>query len=155
MSEKGNTTFDKIKYILTAKDTFIKDNPIAINFTLQNISNEKLWILTWYTPLEGLKGKIFQVTCEGKEVPYEGPMVKRGQPSNADYAYIEPGKSVSKEFDLSRAYQVPESQACVIAFKGRIYDYATSSNILPKRAEEQQMVDIPGNRITIRVMRNS
>ena len=62
MIEEGNTTFDKFKYGLAAKDTFIKDGPIAINFTLQNTSNEKLWILTWYTPLEGLKGKIFQVT---------------------------------------------------------------------------------------------
>lgn len=155
MIEKGKAAFDKIKYILTAKDTFIKDNPIVVNFTLQNTSNEKLWILTWYTPLEGLKGKIFQVTCEGKEIPYEGPMVKRGQPSKADYMYIEPGESVSKEFDLSRAYQVPESRACVIAFKGRIYDYTTSSNTLPKRAEEQQMVNIHGNSITIRVMKNS
>jgi peptidyl-Lys metalloendopeptidase len=155
MIEEGNTTFDKVKYGLTAKDTFIKDSPIAINFTLQNTSNEKLWILTWYTPLEGLKGKIFQVTCEGKEIPYEGPMVKRGQPSKADYIYIEPGKSVSKEIDLSSAYQVPESQACVIAFKGRIYDYATSSNTLPKRNEEQQIVNIPGNSIVIQVIKNS
>lgn len=154
MIKNGKTTFDKIKYILTAKDTFIKDNPIIVNFTLQNISNEKLWVLIWYTPLEGLKGNIFQVTCEGKEIPYEGPMVKRGQPSKADYIYIESGKSVSKEFDLSMAYQVPDSQACTIAFKGMIYDYATSSNTLPKRAEEQQMVNILGNSITIRVIKN-
>jgi len=154
MIKKNEKTFDKIKYFLSAKDTYIKNKPILINFTLQNISNEKLWILTWYTPLEGIKGRIFFITCDGKEISYEGPMVKRSQPSNSDYKYIEPGGSISKDVDLSTAYKIPESKECKISFKGKIHDYTTSDKFIPKKNEDHQMIDISGNSITIHVKDN-
>ena len=39
---------------------------IVIKFTLENNSEENLWILKWNTPLEGLKKRIFNVICDGK-----------------------------------------------------------------------------------------
>jgi peptidyl-Lys metalloendopeptidase len=154
MTEKGEEKFNKIRYLLTAKDSYTEKDPIVINFTLQNTQDEKLWVLKWYTPLEGLKGDIFRVICDGNEIRYEGIMVKRGQPSKADYTHIEPGRSVSTEVDLSMAYQIPESQSCTVTFNGMIYDYSASSNSIPKRESEQQMVNISGNSITFRVLKN-
>jgi hypothetical protein len=140
-----------IKYRLSALDSYVKNNPIIINFTLENLSNENLWVLTWYTPLEGLKGKIARVICDGKEIPYEGPMVKRGNPEKSDYIHIPPGRSVSAEFDLSKAYTLPACKECLVEFKGRIYDYSTSADSIPKSSEEHQMVSITGDAVTFRV----
>jgi peptidyl-Lys metalloendopeptidase len=141
-----------IKYRLSAQNSYVKDNPIIINFTLENLSNENLWVLTWYTPLEGLKGKIFRVICDGTEIPYEGPMVKRGQPKKGDYIHIDPGRSVSVEVDLSNVYKLPVCKECRVEFKGRIYDFSTSGDSTPKSSEEHQMLSITGNTVTFSVV---
>jgi peptidyl-Lys metalloendopeptidase len=141
-----------IKYRLSAQNSYVKGNPIIINFTLENLSNQNLWVLTWYTPLEGLKGKIFRVICDGTELPYEGPMVKRGQPKKGDYIHIEPGRSVSAEVDLSNVYKLPVCEECRVEFKGRIYDFSTDGDTIPKGSEEHHMVNITGNTVSFRVV---
>jgi peptidyl-Lys metalloendopeptidase len=141
-----------IKYRLSAQNNYVNDNPIIINFTLENLSNQNLWVLSWYTPMEGLKGKIFRVICDGTELPYEGPMVKRGQPKKDDYIQIEPGRSVSAEVDLSNGYKFPVSEECRVEFKGRIYDCSTSIDSIPKSSEEHQRLNITGNTVTFRVV---
>ena len=129
----------------------IKDQPIIIEFTLENHSSENLWLLKWYTPFEGLKGKIFRVTCDGKEIPYEGQMVKRGHPTKDDYIYVASEDSVSSEVNLSDAYTFPTSYECKVEFKGRIYDFSKSEGSLPKKSEEHQMINITGNSVTFDV----
>jgi hypothetical protein len=145
---------DKMRYQLRANDTYVKGDPVTINFTLMNLSNENLWVLTWYTPLEDLRGKIFRVTCDGKDVPYQGRMLKRDQPNKDDYIEIHPGRSVSKIVDLSDAYQIPACNEALVEFKGRIYDYTTTmpSDFTPKSTEEHQTVKITGNTVTFRVI---
>ncbi len=56
---------NKMKYELKAQDSYRKDNPVMIDFVLHNLSDKDLWVLTWYTPLEGIKGNIFHVICDG------------------------------------------------------------------------------------------
>jgi hypothetical protein len=76
--------------------------PIILGFALENLTDEDFWVLIWYTPLEGLEGKIFRVTCSGKEVLYEGPMVKRSDPVRDDYLHLGPKGSASAKVDLFR-----------------------------------------------------
>jgi hypothetical protein len=45
---------NKIKYRLSADNRLIRDQAISINFQLENTSNEDIWVLTWYIPLDGL-----------------------------------------------------------------------------------------------------
>jgi|SRR5215217_1974989 peptidyl-Lys metalloendopeptidase len=143
---------NKMKYQLGAQDSYVKDNPIIINFKLHNLSNEDLWVLSWYTPLEGIKGDIFRVLCDGNEILYEGPMVKRGQPTKSDYIHIDPGRSVSREVDISSVYKLPPSHEYVVQFEGTIYDFATSGDFTPKKSEEHEMVNITGNSVAFRVV---
>jgi hypothetical protein len=153
MEINKQTSFNTIlRYQLSANDSYVNNNPIVINFALENLSSEDLWVLKWYTPLEGLKGKIFRVSCDGKEIPYEGPMVKRGQPTKSDYILIHPGKSVSAPVDLSSVYKLSSSQKYLVEFKGRIYDFAISDDSIPKSTEEHQMIKIPGNTVTFRIV---
>ena len=146
------STTNKMKYRLSADNRYIKDNPIIVNFELENISNENFWILTWYTPLEGLRGKIFRVMCDGKEIPYEGPMIKRGEPQKDDYIQLLPRKPVSVRVDLSSAYTLPTCNQTLVEFKGRIYDHTTSANLTSRTAEKHQMIDITGNTVTFSVV---
>ena len=143
---------NKLRYQLSARDSYVKGSPIDINFKLENLSNESLWVLNWYTPLEGVKGKIFRVLCDGKEILYEGPMMKRGEPTKDDYLQIDHGSSASAEVDLSKAYGFPACGECLVEFKGRIYDISTSADSIPRSSEEQQMVTITGNTVAFRVV---
>ena len=141
-----------LKYQLRADASYVAGKSIRIGFILQNLSNENLWILRWYTPLEGVEGKIFRVTCDGKEIPYEGRMVKRGDPSKSDYVYLAPNGSVFAEVDLSKAYSLSACNECRVAFKGRIHDIVTDESSLPNRSEDHQWVDISGNAVSFRMV---
>ena len=90
------TQTQSLKYQLSANNSYVVGTPITINFTLENLLDENLWILKWYTPLEGMRGEIFQVNCDGKEIPYEGMMAKRGDPDRDSYMHIVPRGSVSE-----------------------------------------------------------
>lgn len=142
----------QVRYQLSAHKSYVKDKPIIINFTIENISREKVWVLKWYTPLEGVKGKIFHVLCDGKEIPYEGLMMKRGEPTNEDYIQIDQGSFVSAEIDLSKVYNIPVCTECVVDFKGQIYDITTSFESVPRSSDKQQMVDVEGNNVTFSVI---
>ena len=54
-----------LSYILfQAQSSYVLGKPIIVGFTLASDAEADLWILKWYTPLEGIKGKILQVTCD-------------------------------------------------------------------------------------------
>jgi peptidyl-Lys metalloendopeptidase len=142
---------DKIKFEIKAKDKYSKNNPVVVNFSIQNQSDEDIWVLSWHTPLEGIKGNILRIKCNEQELLYEGPMVKRGMPSKNDYIHVEPRGSVSRDVDLSKAYTLPSDEECSVEFDGKIYDLAASGDILPKQAEEHQTIHIPGNNIKFRI----
>jgi len=146
------TVTQSLKYQLSANDSYVAGTPITINFTLENLLDENLWVLNWYTPLEGMRGEIFQVKCDGKEIPYEGMMVKRGDPDRDSYIHIVPRGSVSEEVDLSSGYNLPISEDCQVDFKGRIYDILSDEGKLPRRSDEHQGMDITGKFVAFRVV---
>jgi len=96
---------------LTAEPPLVVGGPVSVLFTLTNRTDAPLWVLRWNTPLERWKGTIFAVTLGGREIPYQGPMVKRGDPGRDEYAEIPAGGSIEATVDLSQAYelQVPGS----------------------------------------------
>jgi hypothetical protein len=153
METNKETSFNnKIKFELRSENRYNKDDSVMINFTLYNLTNEGLWVLARYTPLENLKGDIFHVVCNGKKVPYEGIMVKRGPPTEKEYVYIEPGKSISREINISSAYKLPVSQECVVHFIGDKINYISGAGELsPKNAGEYPTADITGNSVSFRI----
>src|SRR5436853_7541895 len=106
-----------LKYYLAAQSTYVLGKPVVIAFSLNNASSNDVWVLKWYTPLEGMKGKIFEVTCDGIQMPYEGRMVKRGNPLREDYVLINAGASAHAEFDLSQTYSLRDCTECRVKFK--------------------------------------
>lgn len=139
-------------YNLSSNEKYIKGNPIIIKFGLKNVSKSDLWVLKWYTPLEGIKGKIFRVICDGKEVLYEGRMIKRGSPTKDDYVHIESNKSVYSQVNLSEVYVLTDCSECLVKFNGKIWDISKSADVLPKKNGEFISLTIYGNSITFKIV---
>lgn len=140
-----------LRYRLDAQSSYVRGGPIVVGFKLENLSSFDMWILMWYTPLEGIKGKIFEVKCDGSDIPYEGRMVKRGNPEREDYVFLPAGGSVGTEFDLSQVYSVPECRECRLKFKGRIHHVVVDGQQFPQTADKHMSVDIPGNEVSFRI----
>ncbi len=140
-----------LKYDLQAQGSYVQGKPINIEFALENLSAREVWVLKWYTPLEGIKGKIFEVKCDGVDVPYKGRMVKRGNPGPDDYVRIGPGESARAEFDLSNAYALPVCKECRVSFKGPIHDAVLNQQQVPRAVEEHVPVDVAGNAVSFSI----
>jgi len=143
-----------LRYELQAQRSYNQGEPIVITFSIRNLSSHDIWILNWYTPLEGIKGKIFDIKCDGAEIPYEGRLVKRGNPEKDDYVLIDPGASAQAQVDLSQAYSLPACNECVVKFKGRIHDFALDEKQIPRPANQQVTVDVAGNTVSFRIASN-
>jgi hypothetical protein len=136
-----------LKFKLEAQADYAAGQAVNIKFTLENVSHEALYVLTWYTPLEGLKGKIFKVTRNGEEIPYEGRMIKRGNPAREDYMRIGPGESASATVDLSSGYNLGAPGEYRIEYKGRIHDVAREGEPLPRTQDSSRGMDVQGNAV--------
>jgi hypothetical protein len=142
----------KLRYRLFADKSYFAGKPIPLGFQLENLTNEGFLILTWYTPLEGLKSRIFKVTCDGKEIFYNGPMVKRAAPALEDYVRIGPKGSISVKVDLSQAYTLPICSECLVEFEGRIHDIVHEDGTSQIEQGSQHAIDIMGNAASFRVV---
>jgi hypothetical protein len=100
---------------------------ISVVFRLFNDGAKAVRVLTWQTPLEGIRGRIFTVRCGGSEVAYRGAMIKRGAPRAEHFVSIPPGRSVQGKVDLASAYELPTAGACDVAFRGRLLEVRAAS----------------------------
>ncbi len=99
--------------------------PVPLQFELINRGTSRLRVLTWNTPLEGWFGRFLRVTLDGREVPYQGPQVKRGAPDVGDYAVLAAGKRARAIVDLTQVYAMTAPGRYEIAFDGWLHDVTT------------------------------
>ena len=116
---------------LSAPATVKAGEPVEVVFRLSNPTSKPLHVLDWHTPLEGLLNDIFQVTRDGAEQPYQGPMMKRAAPQADDYVTLAPGASVEGRVDVSLGYEMRQPGRYTIAFRGRLMDVATRREDAP------------------------
>jgi hypothetical protein len=117
---------------LTAPARTTAGKPVEITFTLSNRGRAPVSILRWYTPLEGVRGDIFRVSRAGRRLPYEGPLMKRGDPGAADYVEIPPGGSATGTADLSAAYGIGEPGKYRVAFTRGLPDVIRQGEPFPR-----------------------
>ncbi|WP_210215167.1 hypothetical protein, partial [Mesorhizobium sp. M4B.F.Ca.ET.089.01.1.1] len=99
----------EIEIVLQSRLTsYGNDTPLTIVFTLTNRSGSPIRVLRWTTPIDGVSGQIFSVTRGSQPIQYIGPLVKRAEPTEADFIDIEPGRSISATVDLSLYYAIYE-----------------------------------------------
>jgi hypothetical protein len=143
-----------LRFELEALPSYIAGEPVQITFVLENLTRRDVYVLTWYTPLEGLKGKILKVTRDGVEIPYEGRMIKRGEPGRKDYLHISPLESVSFVVDLTPAYDMNTPGDYHVEFIKRIHDFTFDEKTIPKKQAEHQGGDISGNAVSFRIIKS-
>jgi hypothetical protein len=136
-----------LTYRLQAQKRYDHSLPIKLGFSIENLSASDLWILKWYTPLEGIKNNIFEVVCDGVEIPYEGRMVKRGTPERDDYLRLGARSTEHVEVDLAEAYSFPAAKECRVRFKGRIHDVVSEARQVPRAMADHSPADIDGDSV--------
>ena len=126
--------------------------PLTVRFFLANETESDLYILNWFTPLEGLGGDIFRVTRDGQRVSYQGPLASRGDPTPEAYTLIKAGGTASAEVDLSLAYDFSTPGNYTIAFVSpKLSHIAGSEEEMARSVDELGPVDIPSNQIVVAI----
>ena len=130
--------------------------PINVYFLLENHTQQGVYLLKWYTPLEGIGGDIFDVTRDGSPIAYQGPMVSRAAPTPESYIYVRPDKGVSAVVDIAEAYDISQPGTYTIKFRSpRISHIAQSEADMATSLDELGPVDISSNEVTLKVVTSS
>jgi hypothetical protein len=123
-----------------------------LRFTLVNESDAKLYLLRWYTPLEGIAGEIFSVKRDGERLPYQGILASRMPPTPDDYVALDAGASVSVVVDLAEGYDLSKPGEYSVKFLSpRISHVARSEAEMASTMEELGPVQIPCREITFKL----
>jgi hypothetical protein len=137
---------------LEAPSSLPNGEAVRVTFTLANHAPERLYVLTWYTPLEGIFGEIFRVTRDGQPIPYEGPLVMRGDPLPENYVLLDPGASVSADVNLATAYDFSQAGEYTIQFLSpKISHVAKTEGELATSVDDLHPVEIPCNSLRLTI----
>jgi hypothetical protein len=119
---------------------------------LINHEPHSLYVLEWYTPLEGIAGEIFWVERDGKPLPYQGILAMRGDPEAENYRLLPPGGAVTATVDLAPAYDFTEAGVYTVAFRSpRISHVARTEAEMAQTVDELGLVPIRSNAATVMV----
>jgi hypothetical protein len=141
---------------LEAPESLPNGEEVKVQFTLTNHAPEQLYVLSWYTPLEGIFGEIFQVARDGQPIAYEGPLVMRGDPLPENYVRLEPGASVSAEVDLATGYDFSAAGEYTIEFLSpKISHVAKTESEFAASVDDLGPVEIPCNSLYLEIAGSS
>lgn len=127
--------------------------PVKVQFHLVNDSNEDLYVLNWFTPLEGIGGEIFHVKRDGEIVPYQGILASRDDPGPESYTLLEPRGMASAEVDLAEAFDFSRPGIYTIEFiSPRNSHVARSEAEMSVTLNDLGPVQIPANEVTVKIV---
>lgn len=93
------------------------DTPTIVFYVVNNTTSD-IRMLTWNTPFEKiLSADLFLVTHAGKDMPYLGRKVKRGNPGADDYLLIPAGKKLESAMDIGKYYGLVGLDVFTVAIK--------------------------------------
>jgi hypothetical protein len=125
---------------------------VKLNFSLANHSDRPVYLLKWFTPLEGIGGDIFRVRRDGQLVPYQGILASRSDPAPDAYVFLEAGETVSAEVDLAKAYDFSQDGTYTITFiSPRISYLAETEAEMARTLEALGPVEIPANEVAVNI----
>ena len=87
---------------------------VYLTFTVINLTDHELQLLSWYTPFEGFLSDLFIIKSDvGDPLGYNGMMVKRSTPSIEDYLILPAKDKVEITLDLTQAYALTQGEYTV------------------------------------------
>jgi peptidyl-Lys metalloendopeptidase len=136
---------------LEMDETYPVGEPVHLRFELHNQTDRPLYALTWYTPLEGIAGDIFQVTRDGEELPYQGMLAKRGDPTREEYITIEPGEAAPAEVDLRTGYDLSTPGSYQVQFTAGLQDVSDDASLVPRKRDDHRPQSLSCNTVSFRI----
>jgi hypothetical protein len=136
---------------LEAAHPRLAGGPVAVRFQLINRTESPVSMLQWNTPFEGWRGTILSVSFDGKELPYQGPMTKRGDPGAQEYVRIRAGESMITALDLSQAYDVSKPGRYTVNVTGDLQDVIRDGAQPPRPRDRFQPLKLSCNELAIDV----
>jgi len=136
---------------LEMDETYPVGEPVNLQFALHNQADRPLYVLIWYTPLEGIAGDIFQVTRDGEELPYQGMLAKRGDPTRKEYVVIQPGEAASAEVDLRTGYDLSTPGSYQVQFIAGLQDVSDDASLVPLKQDDHRPQSLSCNTVSFRV----
>lgn len=101
----------------------VAGRPVPLRMTLRNAGPRALRVLTWQTPFEGEWFAPFvAVQRDGTELPYQGPMLKRGAPAPQDYLVLPARAEKGATLDLARAFDLSRPGRYTVQPRLRLMD---------------------------------
>lgn len=140
----------KLAFELIARASYVEDAPVVVTFRLHGLPNAGLLVLRWNTPLEGLRGRLFRVRRGEVEIPYAGPMVKRGDPARSDYLELPAGGTLSADVDLAAGYDFGVPGDYTVELLGALLDVAPAGAPLPRSRAQFQRAVLDGKPVVVR-----
>ena len=137
---------------LEMDETYAVGEPVHLRFELHNHTDRPLYVLIWYTPLEGIAGDIFQVTRSGEKLLYQGVLAKRGDPTRGEYIVIEPGETASAEVDLRAGYDLSTPGSYQVQFTTRLQDVTDDGSLLPRKRDDHRPQSVSCNTVSFRIV---
>jgi peptidyl-Lys metalloendopeptidase len=137
---------------IEAPASLVSGEAVPVKFTLTNTLSEGLYVLRWFTPLEGLAGDIFRVRRDGLHLPYHGILVKRAPPTAEDYVWLDAGGSISAEVDLAEGYDFSQPGQYTVQFRSpRLSDTAKTLAEQADSFDELVTIQIPSNPVGVTI----
>lgn len=112
----------------------------AVEVRITNTSRNTVRVPKWQLPSDFLEARLFQVSRDGKPVQYEGPLVKRGLPTAADFAIIRPGQTYIAKVDLSAAYDLAQTGQYTVTFASPLQHASLSGGAMLRQASGAPMI---------------
>jgi peptidyl-Lys metalloendopeptidase len=138
----------RIRCELSMPDTIAGAQPAQLTFSLTNEGKEAVYFLNWQTPFEGIRAPMLDVTHEGVEVEYRGPMLKRAAPAKESYLSLSPGERKSVKFDLDPGWDVAAEGRYTVAYSAQLFDVVSGSLPSPRSLDELEPMPLSCNAVT-------
>lgn len=140
---EGATPAAALRCEVSAPQSVKAGEPVHVTFRLTNSTAQPLFVLTWRSPFEGEpRSRFLEITRDGTEVPYQGPMFKRGDPEAGDYATLAPGATAELKIEVSLAYDFSRPGTYRIAFRGPLMDVATQQAEVPRPLAQHRAMPV-------------
>jgi hypothetical protein len=132
---------------LQAEPTYRLGDPISLTFEVENTGSETVQLLRWGTPLEGeLTDDCFVVRRDSELLPYDGKLVKRGDPRPESYVTIPPGEKVRQAVDISAGYPIDQPGDYKVTLKAIAVDAFTvagTAKAAPRKRHQFEPHELP------------
>lgn len=96
---------------------------VICSIVITNLEDQDYHLLQRNTPLEGLKTSLFSVTHDGKRLPYDGLIFKRGAPTKMEYIQVNGKSSLTGQLDLTQAYSLHSPGTYEVKFETMLRFY--------------------------------